>query len=92
MKLIAVSPATNNGGNFEIAVAHRYRHGHFGHERDEHADHDGHSTVTGGQHARRIEQLVADNLGDKDCAVSCEEDGDHLTEVLMAVHLAISEL
>src|ERR1043166_4337906 len=45
-----------------------------------HADQYGRSAVTGRQHARRIEQLVAHDFGEKNGAKCCEEDYEQMID------------
>ena len=50
------------------------RQTHLRHERRCHAYKDRRGPITRGQHTRRIQQLVADNLRDKNRRESSEED------------------
>ena len=50
------------------------RQAHLGHERRRHAYKDRRGTITRGQHTRRIQQLVADNLRDKNRRECSEQD------------------
>ena len=50
---------------------------HLGHERCRHAYKDRRGTITRGQHARRIQQLVADNLRDKNRRERSEQNQNH---------------
>jgi hypothetical protein len=55
-------------------ITHYYGRAHLGHECGRHSQHDRCGAIARGEDASGVKQLVADDLGDKDCSESSEED------------------
>ena len=76
-KLTAVIAATSSGGSFAIAFPTSTATAIFAMKASAIPNMIGRRAIARRQHARRVQQLVADDFGDEDGTVCCKENWQH---------------